>query len=100
MRRAGDWDEVMEWNDTKQINDCWVVGKDCESDDFSSPYRIAVGDVVYLTGVAKGKPAEIQLVTDLFEDARESSKNLGKIWMGSTAFWRPAAIRRRVSCRS
>jgi hypothetical protein len=96
VRRAGDWDEVMEWNDTKQLNECWVVGKEievCESNDFSSPYRIAVGDVVYLTGVAKGKPAEIQLVTDLFEDARESSKNLGKIWMGSTAFWRPERLK-------
>ena len=75
----------------------WLIGDAIEvSEDaeFSgTPFKVKVGDAVYLTGVRKGAPAEIQLVEELFEDAREQSKKKGFIWMQTAAFWRPEKMK-------
>jgi len=96
VRWASETRESLEWNEKKNITDRWLLGDAIElseSEDFASPFRVAVGDAVYLTGQAKGKPAELQLVNEMFEDGREGSKKKGKIWLASTAFWRPERLK-------
>ena len=49
--------------------------------------RVAVGDAVYLTGVSKGRPAEIAQI-----EGFESQEENGDIFMDVTWYWRGEAL--------
>ena len=74
----------------------WILGDAIEvaqDAEFTSTFRVAKGDVVYLTGMQKSKPAEIQLVEEIFQDARPKSRKKDTFWFSSVAFWRPERLR-------
>ena len=64
----------------------WVDGEAVvvfDPKDKEAELRLCKGDAVYLKGKAKGKPAEIALIVDIFADDK------GWHWLGVKFFWRP-----------
>jgi len=67
----------------------WVDGKAVIAFDPANEeqhMKLCVGDACYLKGQAKGKPAEIVQIVDMFADDK------GDFWLGVKFFWRPEKL--------
>jgi len=83
-------DTAVRWEgDTWLGKDGWTEGDSIIAFDPNNPsvsMPVKIGDVIYLSGVRKGYPAEIGRVESFFADEE------GHIWMMNSWFWRPERL--------
>jgi len=82
-------DTTWRWDGpTETAEDGFIDGHAIVLSNGDTEFKVKVGDVAYLTGISKGKPAEVVQIIDICEKPGKETA-----WLGVKFFWRPERMK-------